>query len=147
MEEAELRPAEAFFNRHPHELSGGQRQRAAIARAIVLHPRVLVADEPVSMLDVSVRAGILNLFKRFAREHGMAIVFITHDLSLIAHLCDEVAVMHRGLVLEQGSTRKVLSDPEHAYTRRLIDAVPRIRSCTAVSHSGSERTDGSPNRF
>jgi peptide/nickel transport system ATP-binding protein len=124
LEEAELRPGAAFMDRFPHELSGGQRQRVAIARAIVLRPRLLVADEPVSMLDVSVRAGILRLLNRLVHESEMAMVFITHDLSIVASVCDELAVMYRGRFVEHGPVRAVLQQPRHPYTRALIAAVP-----------------------
>jgi oligopeptide/dipeptide ABC transporter ATP-binding protein len=124
LEKAELRPGRAFLARYPHELSGGQRQRVAIARATVLNPRLLVADEPVSMLDVSVRAGILRLLKRLVVEHQMAMVFITHDLSIVAHICDDLAVMYRGRIVEQGPVRDLLRAPGHPYTQALIDAVP-----------------------
>jgi peptide/nickel transport system ATP-binding protein len=124
LEKAELRPGLAFMSRYPHELSGGQRQRVAIARAVVLNPKLLVADEPVSMLDVSVRAGILRLLRRLVTEQHMAMVFITHDLSIVAHICDELAVMYRGRIVERGPVRDVLRAPAHPYTQALIDAVP-----------------------
>jgi len=124
LEEAELRPGASFLGRYPHELSGGQRQRVAIARAIVLRPRLLVADEPVSMLDVSVRAGILRLLQRLVRENAMAMVFITHDLSIVGAVCDELAVMYRGRFVEHGPVLDVLRRPVHPYTRALIAAVP-----------------------
>jgi peptide/nickel transport system ATP-binding protein len=132
LERAELRPAEAFMARYPHELSGGQRQRVAIARAVVLRPKLLVADEPVSMLDVSVRAGILRLLKRLVTQERMAMVFITHDLSIVAHICDELAIMYRGRIVELGPVRDVLSTPAHPYTRALIDAVPIPHAGAAV---------------
>ena len=124
LEKAELRPGHSFLARYPHELSGGQRQRVAIARAIVLSPKLLVADEPVSMLDVSVRAGILRLLRRLVVEEGMAMVFITHDLSIVAHICDDLAVMYRGRIVEQGPVRDLLRVPAHPYTQALINAVP-----------------------
>jgi peptide/nickel transport system ATP-binding protein len=124
LERAELGPGRSFLQRYPHELSGGQRQRVAIARAVVLNPRLLVADEPVSMLDVSVRAGILRLLKRLVVEQQMAMVFITHDLSIVAHICDDLAIMYRGRIVEQGPARDVLRAPAHPYTQALIDAVP-----------------------
>ena len=124
LEQAELRPGAAFLDRYPHELSGGQRQRVAIARAVVLGPRLLVADEPVSMLDVSVRAGVLRLLRRLVREGEMAMVFITHDLSIVASVCDELAVMYRGRFVEHGPVLEVLRRPAHPYTRALIAAVP-----------------------
>ncbi|MBV9784802.1 MAG: ABC transporter ATP-binding protein [Acidisphaera sp.] len=124
LEQAELRPAAAFRDLYPHELSGGQRQRVAIARAIVLRPKLLVADEPVSMLDVSVRAGILRLLRRLVDEGAMAMVFITHDLSIVGSLCDELAVMYRGRFVEVGPALDVLRRPLHPYTRALVAAVP-----------------------
>jgi peptide/nickel transport system ATP-binding protein len=124
LEDAELRPGMAFFDRHPHELSGGQRQRVAIARSIVLRPKLLVADEPVSMLDVSVRAGILRLLRRLVAHGGMAMVFITHDLSISGSICDELAVMYRGRFVEYGPVLDVLRQPMHPYTSALIAAVP-----------------------
>lgn len=124
LEEAELRPGLTYLDRYPHELSGGQRQRVAIARAIVLRPRLLVADEPVSMLDVSVRAGILRLLQRLVRDGEMAMVFITHDLSVVASVCDELAVMYRGRFVEHGPVAELLRRPLHPYTRALIAAVP-----------------------
>lgn len=124
LEDAELKPAEAFVDRFPHELSGGQRQRVAIARAIILEPALLVADEPVSMLDVSVRAGILTLLRRLVDERQMAMVFITHDLSLICQICDDVAILFRGCLAEAGEALSVMLKPEHPYTRELLAAVP-----------------------
>ncbi|MCC7275780.1 MAG: ABC transporter ATP-binding protein [Alphaproteobacteria bacterium] len=124
LEEAELRPGRAYRDRYPHELSGGQRQRVAIARAIVLEPALLIADEPVSMLDVSVRAGILRLLRRLVRDHRMAMVFITHDLSLIGQMCDTVAILYRGKLVELGAAAAVMARPRHPYTRQLIAAVP-----------------------
>jgi peptide/nickel transport system ATP-binding protein len=124
LDHAELRPGAAFMDRHPHELSGGQRQRVAIARAIVLRPKLLVADEPVSMLDVSVRAGILRLLRRLVSDGGMAMVFITHDLSIAGTICDDLAVMYRGRFVEFGPAPRVLRQPIHPYTAALIAAVP-----------------------
>jgi peptide/nickel transport system ATP-binding protein len=124
LEEAELRPGEAFLDSLPHQLSGGQRQRVAIARALVLEPRILVADEPVSMLDVSARAGVIRLLRRLVDERGLALAFITHDLSLVGALCDDVAVMRAGVFVEQGAAAAILANPRHDYTRALIAAVP-----------------------
>ncbi len=124
LEQAELRPGAAFLDKYPHELSGGQRQRVAIARAIVLGPTVLVADEPVSMLDVSVRAGILRLLRSLIERFRMALVFITHDLSLIGQICDELAIMYRGRIVEFGLAGPVMEHPLHPYTKQLIAAIP-----------------------
>lgn len=124
LEETGLSPAESYLARYPHELSGGQRQRVAIARAIVLGPSLLIADEPVSMLDVSVRAGILKLLGRLVKTHQMAMLFITHDLSIIRYVCDDLAILYRGDLLERGPAATVMDAPTNAYTRALIAAVP-----------------------
>jgi oligopeptide/dipeptide ABC transporter ATP-binding protein len=124
LEDVGLMPAGAFVHRRPHELSGGQRQRVAVAVALVLAPDVLLADEPVSMLDVSVRAGILNLLDSLRRTRGISILFVTHDLSTAAHIADRVAVMYLGRIVEVGFTPEVLRAPVHPYTRALISVVP-----------------------
>jgi oligopeptide/dipeptide ABC transporter ATP-binding protein len=121
---AELTPPELYIDRHPHELSGGQRQRVAIAAALVLQPRLLIADEPVSMLDVSVRAGILTLLAR-QRAQGLAILMITHDLATAARFADRIAVMYLGRIVEEGPARAVIADPRHPYTRALVSVAPR----------------------
>jgi peptide/nickel transport system ATP-binding protein len=120
----ELSPPELFLERYPHELSGGQRQRVAIAASIVLGPDLLVADEPVSMLDVSVRAGVLNLLDRL-REEGLGILMITHDLSTAARFADRIAVMYLGRIVEEGPAQSVVRDPQHPYTKALLSVVPR----------------------
>jgi peptide/nickel transport system ATP-binding protein len=120
----ELNPPELFLGRYPHELSGGQRQRVAIAASIVLGPELLVADEPVSMLDVSVRAGVLNLLDRL-RKDGLGILMITHDLSTAARFADRIAVMYLGRIVEEGPARSVVNDPQHPYTKALLSVVPR----------------------
>ncbi len=124
MERAGLWPAANYLDRYPHQLSGGQLQRVAIARAISVEPRFLVADEPVSMLDVSIRAGILNLLRYFATELRMAILYISHDLSTMRHVCTTIAVMYLGRIIESGPADTVLDTPLHPYTQALVGAVP-----------------------
>jgi peptide/nickel transport system ATP-binding protein len=126
MERAGLTPYGNYVDRLPHELSGGQLQRAAIARAISVEPKLLVADEPVAMLDVSIRASVLTLFRHFADELGMSILYITHDLSTMRHLCSRIAVMYRGKIVETGSTAEVLDSPAHPYSRALAASVPLL---------------------
>jgi oligopeptide/dipeptide ABC transporter ATP-binding protein len=121
---AGLKPPEAFFRRYPTELSGGQRQRVVIAGALVLDPQLLVADEPVSMLDVSLRAEILNLLLQLRDERGITVLYITHDLATAAYFTDRVAVMYLGRIVEIGPARDVLSDPRHPYTRALLSVIP-----------------------
>jgi oligopeptide/dipeptide ABC transporter ATP-binding protein len=124
VEDAGLKPAETYLNRLPHELSGGQRQRVVIASALVLEPAVLLADEPVSMLDVSIRAEILNLLADLRARRGISILFITHDLATAAYFTDRVAVMYLGRIVEIGPTRDVLAAPAHPYTQALLSVIP-----------------------
>ena len=112
--------------RYPHEFSGGQRQRIAIARAVVSRPRVLLADEPVSALDVTTRVQVLELLDRLRRENGLSLVMVSHDLTAIASACDRTVVLKDGRVVEQGATSAVLHAPQDPYTRALVDAVPRL---------------------
>lgn len=124
LERAGLRPAERFLNTRPVELSGGQRQRVVIASALVLEPEVVVADEPVSMLDVSIRADILNLLASLASEQAIALVMITHDMSTVAAYSDRLAVMYLGRIVETGPSLSVLRSPRHPYTQALLSVVP-----------------------
>ncbi|HEY7626511.1 MAG TPA: ABC transporter ATP-binding protein [Ilumatobacteraceae bacterium] len=119
-----LRPPEQFVHRFPHELSGGQRQRVVIAGAMVLQPRLLVADEPVSSLDASVRGEILQLLLGLSRDNGMTVLVVTHDLGLAWNIADRVAVMYLGRIVEVGTTEQILSMPRHPYTRALLSVVP-----------------------
>jgi oligopeptide/dipeptide ABC transporter ATP-binding protein len=114
-----------YLDRYPHELSGGQRQRVAIANALVLGPQLLLADEPVSMLDVSVRAGVLALLDSLRASADMGILMITHDLSTAAHFADKIAVMYLGRIVEQGSAAEVVRNPQHPYTKALLSVVPK----------------------
>ena len=123
LEDVGLEP-ERFLTRYPHQLSGGQRQRVAIAAALVLEPEGLICDEPVSMLDASVRAQILAVLVELQRRRDLALIFITHDLSLAWSLCDRIAVMYLGRVVEQGSAVDVIERPRHPYTQALVTAVP-----------------------
>ena len=120
----ELRPARMFMSRFPHELSGGQRQRVAIARAMIVRPSFVVADEPVSMLDVSIRAGLLGLMAKWNRELGVSFLFITHDLGVARHMSTRIIVMYLGKIVETGATEAVIGTPKHPYTQMLIAAVP-----------------------
>ena len=118
-------------DRFPHQFSGGQRQRISIARALSTHPSVLVADEPVSALDVSVRAQILNLLADLVEQYALTLIFVSHDLSVVQRVCDTVAVMHRGELVELGPTQQVYAAPRHPYTRQLVASVPTIRRALA----------------
>ena len=124
LSEVELVPPEEFLYRFPHELSGGQRQRVAVARAFILNPSFVVADEPVSMLDVSIRAEILNLMIEMVRKHSASIVFISHDIALAKHISDRIAVMYLGKVMELAYSQDLVDSPFHPYTQALIAAVP-----------------------
>lgn len=124
MEDAGLKPAEIYLQRYPHELSGGQRQRVVIAGALVLDPVLLLADEPVSMLDVSIRAEILNLLAELKEKRGISVMFITHDLGTVSYVAEHIAVMYLGRVVELGPTLEVLENPLHPYTKALLSVIP-----------------------
>jgi len=124
LKDVELVPPEEFMYRFPHELSGGQRQRVAIARALVLEPKFIVADEPVSMLDVSIRAEILKLMLKLRDEFGLSYLFITHDLATARHMCHRIAIMYLGKIVEMAPMEKLIREPLHPYTEALLAAVP-----------------------
>lgn len=124
LEDVELIPAEEFVFRYPHELSGGQRQRVGVARAFVVNPEFVVADEPVSMLDVSIRAEILKLMLALVDKYNCSFLYITHDLALARHICDRLAIMYLGKIMEMGTVKQVIDEPLHPYTQALMAAVP-----------------------
>ncbi|KKB80334.1 ABC transporter [Devosia soli] len=118
-----LRP-EDVLGRFPHQLSGGQRQRINVARALLLKPRLLIADEPVSMVDASLRANILESLRNLHRDHGVSIIYITHDLTTAYHVADDIVVLYKGDVVEKGDVESVIRNPQHSYTRLLVDSIP-----------------------
>ena len=124
MEKVGLPEPEVTYNKYPHQLSGGQRQRAMIASAFVVVPQLLICDEPTTALDVRVQAQILKLLRSLSEEYGVGILLISHDLRVIRHLCDRVAVMYKGEIVEAGPTERVFENPQHEYTKQLISAIP-----------------------
>lgn len=114
-----------FASRFPHEFSGGQRQRIGIARTLVMQPRLIIADEPISALDVSIRAQVLNLLRHLQDEHGLTYLFIAHDLSVVRFICDRVAVLHKGRIVELAETERLFVNPVHPYTRALLSSIPQ----------------------
>jgi peptide/nickel transport system ATP-binding protein len=140
LESVGLHPAADFVDRYPHALSGGQRQRVAVARALAAGPKVIVADEPTSMLDASTRVGVLDLLRRLTRERGIAILLITHDLATARHLADRVVVLAGARVVEQGPTAQVFTTPSHAYTRQLLEASRAARSAPPLLVANTSNT-------
>ena len=137
MEHVELTPARVLYDKFPHQLSGGQRQRVVIARALMLHPSFIVADEPIAMADVSLRAMLLELMVRLKEEFNLTYLFITHDLATAKYICDRIAIMYLGLICEMGALEQVYRNPQHPYTKALLAAVP-------VPDPHARRTDPLP---
>lgn len=134
LREAELPEAEKVYDSYPHHLSGGMRQRVMIAAAMVCHPKLLIADEPTTALDVTIQAQIVELLKKISREYGTAVLFISHDLSLVRQLCSRVLVMQNGLPVEEGPVEEIFEFPRQEYTKRLIAAIPKV----PVSRGGED---------
>ena len=127
-------------DKFPHEFSGGQRQRIAIARALMTKPRLIVADEPVSALDVSVQAQVLNLMQDLQQQSGLSYLLISHDLAVVSHLCDEVVVMHQGQIVERGTPAELFTHAQHPYTQTLVQAVPQIAPGLARARRAARKT-------
>lgn len=147
LERVSLTPSSDYLDKFPHELSGGQRQRVVIARALAVEPRVLLGDEPISMLDVSIRLEMLNLLDRLRREDGLALLYITHDIASARYLCDDIVVMYAGQMVEAGPKDEVISNPQHPYTKLLVESSPDPHRDSAVDRDdifGSAEELGEP---
>lgn len=126
-------PEDALY-KYPHEFSGGQRQRIGVARAVATNPKLIIADEPVSALDLSVQAQVLNFMKRIQEEYNVSYLFISHDLGVVKHMCDDLAIMYRGRFVEYGNKKDIYSNPQHIYTKRLLSAIPSIDPVNREAH-------------
>ncbi len=131
-------PEDALY-KYPHEFSGGQRQRLGVARAVATNPKLIVADEPVSALDLSVQAQVLNFMKRIQQEYGLSYLFISHDLGVVKHMCDNITIMYKGRFVEIGTREDIYNDPRHIYTKRLLSAIPQIDVENRESHKENRR--------
>ena len=125
--------AEAMY-KYPHEFSGGQRQRIGVARAVASDPKLIIADEPTSALNLSVQAQVLNFMRRIQKEYDLSYLFISHDLGVVQHMSDDIAIMHRGRFVEQGSKEEIYKNPQHIYTKRLLSAIPDMDPTTRAAH-------------
>ncbi|WP_314067781.1 ATP-binding cassette domain-containing protein [uncultured Vagococcus sp.] len=132
-------PEDALY-KYPHEFSGGQRQRLGVARAVATSPKLIIADEPVSALDLSVQAQVLNFMKRIQEEYGLSYLFISHDLGVVKHMCDNIAIMTKGRFVEIGTREDIYTDPQHIYTKRLLSAIPKIDVANREQHMAKRRT-------
>ena len=131
-------PTDALY-KYPHEFSGGQRQRLGVARAVATNPKLIVADEPVSALDLSVQAQVLNFMKHIQEQFGLSYLFISHDLGVVKHMCDNLAIMHKGRFVEIGSREDIYQNPQHIYTKRLLSAIPKIDVDNREAHKENRR--------
>ncbi|MBP2097316.1 ABC transporter ATP-binding protein [Enterococcus rivorum] len=131
-------PEDAIY-KYPHEFSGGQRQRIGVARAVATNPKLIVADEPVSALDLSVQAQVLNFMKNIQQEYGLSYLFISHDLGVVKHMCDNIAIMYKGRFVEIGTREDIYNDPQHIYTKRLLSAIPQIDVANRDKHKEERR--------
>ncbi|MCU9594746.1 ATP-binding cassette domain-containing protein [Caldibacillus thermolactis] len=137
LEKVGLSPESIY--KYPHEFSGGQRQRIGIARALTLNPKLIIADEPVSALDVSVQAQVLNFMKDIQKEFNLTYLFISHDLGIIRHMCDRIGIMYRGRLVEEGTKDEIFEYPQHIYTKRLLSSIPQMNPEERIQHTAFRR--------